>query len=78
MYTFFDPELESLSPGVFAVLWQIEHARNLGLAWLYLGYWIENCRKMQYKEEYRPVDVWTGSQWKRFAAGVPLQISHRQ
>ncbi len=74
VYTFFDPELTSLSLGVFAVLWQIEQTRRLGLPWLYLGYWIENCRKMHYKEEYRPMEAWTGSEWKYFGAGVPLAI----
>ena len=74
VYTFFDPELTSLSLGVFAVLWQIEQAHNLGLPWLYLGYWIEGCRKMRYKEEYRPVEAWTGSRWKRFGDGAPIDI----
>ncbi len=74
VYTFFDPELKSLSLGVFAVLWQIERARSLGLPWLYLGYWIEDCRKMHYKEEYRPVEAWTGSGWKRFGVGAPIVI----
>ena len=73
VYTFFDPDLRRLSLGVFAVLWQIERAKRLGLPWLYLGYWIENCRKMHYKEEYRPVDAWTGTDWKRFGVGVPLK-----
>ena len=76
VYTFFEPELESLSLGVFAVLWQIEQAKNLGLPWLYLGYWIEDCRKMHYKEEYRPVEAWTGSEWRRFGAGAPIEFPY--
>lgn len=75
VYTFFDPDLPSLSLGVFAVLWQIEQTRHLGLPWLYLGYWIENCRKMNYKKEYRPVEAWTGSEWQRFGVSVPLEIA---
>lgn len=55
VYTFFDPDLEKLSPGVFAILWQIEETRRLGLRHLYLGYLVPGCRKMEYKSEYRPL-----------------------
>ena len=57
------------------MLWQIERAKSLGLPWLYLGYWIKDCRKMHYTEEYRPVEAWTGSGWKRFGVGAPIVIA---
>ncbi len=63
VYTFFDPEAARLSPGVYAVLWQIEHAKELGLEYVYLGYWIENCRKMQYKIAYQPLEGRIGQNW---------------
>lgn len=72
VYTFFDPALTSRSLGVYGVLSQIDRARELGLPWLYLGYWIGNCRKMRYKQEYRPLELLLDGRWQRVAAGDPL------
>jgi len=66
VYTFFDPELAYLSPGVLALLWQIQEAQQRGLSWLYLGYWVPNCTKMSYKSNYRPLQIHTQGQWQEF------------
>ena len=66
VYTFYDPELDERSLGVYAILQQIEISRRLGLPWLYLGYWIEECRKMSYKNLYRPHELFMGGHWHRF------------
>lgn len=65
VYTFFDPEHEKRSPGVNAVLFEIDEAARLGLDWLYLGYWVEGCQKMEYKSEYLPQERLVGSRWQR-------------
>ncbi len=72
VYTFFDPALSHHSPGVFAILWQIGEARRLGLQHLYLGYWISDSGKMNYKAEYRPLEAWNGYAWRRFEPGETL------
>lgn len=72
VYTFFDPQLQGRGPGTLAVLTQIQLARGLGLAYLYLGYWIGACRKMAYKDRFRPIEAWDGSAWRRFEAQEPL------
>lgn len=66
VYTFFDPRFSDYSPGVYAVLWQVQHAQKLGLEYVYLGYWIENCRKMSYKSRYRPIQALIDGQWRQF------------
>ncbi|WP_241521155.1 arginyltransferase [Kineobactrum sediminis] len=66
IYTFFEPEAERRSLGSYAILWQIEHARELGLDYLYLGYWIRNCAKMSYKTDYRPLELCIGNRWQAF------------
>ncbi|MFT6958251.1 MAG: arginyl-tRNA--protein-N-Asp/Glu arginylyltransferase [Halieaceae bacterium] len=63
IYTFFEPEEERRSLGTYAVLWQIEQAREMGLDYLYLGYWIQNCQKMSYKADYKPLELFLDGSW---------------
>ncbi len=63
IYTFFEPDEDQRSLGTYAVLWQIEQAREMGLDYLYLGYWIKNCRKMAYKAEFKPLELYLDGQW---------------
>lgn len=65
VYTFFAPEEKQRGLGVYALLWQIEHARERGLPWLYLGYWIRECAKMSYKSQYRPLEAFIQGRWLR-------------
>ena len=64
LYTFFDPDKLQYSPGVVAILSQIELARQYQLDWLYLGFWIEQCSKMSYKTRYRPIQVLEKGHWQ--------------
>ena len=66
VYTFYDPALYRRSLGRFAILYLIEKAREQGLDWLYLGYWIERCRKMNYKNEYQPLEYYSDNRWQRW------------
>jgi arginine-tRNA-protein transferase len=63
IYTFYDPDFEKRSLGTFAVLLQISHAKKLGLPYVYLGYWIERCRKMSYKTRFRPFETLLNGRW---------------
>lgn len=63
VYTFYDPLEEVRSLGTFGILWQIEEARRLGLAHVYLGYWIRGSRKMRYKIDFRPLEMLIRQQW---------------
>lgn len=63
IYTYFDPDEEKRSLGRFAILFQIETAQKLGLRYVYLGYWIRQCKKMQYKSEYRPLQLLINQRW---------------
>jgi arginine-tRNA-protein transferase len=66
VYTYFDPHEEKRSLGTYAILWLIEEARRLGLTWLYLGYYIPNCQKMNYKDRYRPLEAFINGQWRQY------------
>jgi leucyl-tRNA---protein transferase len=63
VYTFFEPKFANLSLGVFAVLWEIEQAKLQQKEFLYLGYWIKNCKKMAYKIDYQPIQLFINNQW---------------
>ncbi len=78
VYKFFDPALEARSPGTFVVLWHVLRAGELGLPYVYLGYWIRDCRKMRYKERYRPLErLGPDGRWHPFAPdGDPATASH--
>lgn len=65
IYTFYDPDLEKRSLGRFCILWQIMKARESGLKYLHLGYWVKGCRKMNYKINYRPIELLINNQWSR-------------
>ena len=66
IYTFFDPAESSRSLGVFAVLEQLKLAAQLGLPYVYLGYWIRECAKMRYKTQYRPLQMYINNHWLTF------------
>ena len=70
VYTFFDPEATS-GLGTFCVLWQIEQAKQLGLAYVYLGYWIKQSPKMNYKSLFNPHQLHVDGHWRSAYAGKP-------
>lgn len=62
VYTFFDPE-PSCSYGTYNVIWQIEQAKTLKLAHVYLGYWISASQKMNYKSRFKPLQLLLDGAW---------------
>ncbi len=64
VYTFFDPAFNQYSLGTYAVLWQIEQAKQLQLDYVYLGFWIKDCRKMRYKIQFQPLFGLIDQQWQ--------------
>lgn len=65
VYSFFDPEMPQRSLGTYMILQSIDHARSLGLPYVYLGYWIKGSAKMDYKTRFRPQETLTPEGWVR-------------
>ena len=71
VYTFYDPDVAGASYGTYNILWQIEQCRQLELPYLYLGYWIEQSRKMRYKSQFRPIEALRDGHWGDLHASAP-------
>ena len=65
VYSFFEPDEASRSLGTFMVLDHIERARQMGLGYVYLGYWVRGSRKMDYKSRFLPQERLTPDGWAR-------------
>jgi arginine-tRNA-protein transferase len=65
LYTFFDPDLTKRSLGTFAILWQIDAAKQFDKQWIYLGYWIEESLKMAYKTRFKPYELFINGYWQQ-------------
>jgi arginine-tRNA-protein transferase len=63
IYTFFEPNESRRSLGVMSILAQVELCREWELPYLYLGYWIKDCDKMNYKAQYRPTELFVNNRW---------------
>ncbi|ABA78794.1 arginyltransferase [Rhodobacter sphaeroides] len=69
VYSFYDPDLAGRSLGAYVILDHIEIAREAGLPYVYLGYWVPGSRKMGYKATYSALEIYKGGRWQ--AIGQP-------
>lgn len=64
VYTFYDTRESRRSLGVYAILSQIQLARDSNRDWVYLGYWNPEAPKMAYKTQYQPLEYFDGLNWQ--------------
>ncbi|WGI20665.1 arginyltransferase [Amylibacter sp. IMCC11727] len=65
VYSFFEPDLHARSLGTYMILDHIEIAREAGLPYVYLGYWVPGSPKMQYKANFGALEIFLGGEWQR-------------
>ncbi|ESW68393.1 arginyltransferase [Mesorhizobium sp. RSR380A] len=66
VYSYFNPEFEDRSLGTFMILDHIARARAMGLPHVYLGYWVNGSRKMNYKMRFMPQEHLGPKGWERY------------
>ncbi|MDZ4094174.1 MAG: arginyltransferase [Paracoccaceae bacterium] len=64
VYSFYDPDLSGQSLGTYLILDHIEIAREAGLPYVYLGYWVPGSRKMGYKAGFAAVEIYKAGRWQ--------------
>jgi len=63
VYTFFDPEYSNRSIGTYAIMYLVKIARLRGIPYVYLGYWVDQSSKMDYKRKFRPLEGYFDRKW---------------
>jgi arginyl-tRNA--protein-N-Asp/Glu arginylyltransferase len=69
IYFFYDPDVRDRSLGTFNVLTLLAECARRKLPYLYLGYYVDGCRSLEYKANYRPNQVLhADGVWRDFLA----------
>ncbi|MEM1379743.1 MAG: arginyltransferase [Pseudomonadota bacterium] len=63
VYSFFEPEDPKRSLGSFMIADHVRLAAELGLPYVYLGYWVKDSPKMDYKRKFKPLEIMTREGW---------------
>ncbi|MEL6365908.1 MAG: arginyltransferase [Pseudomonadota bacterium] len=66
VYSFFDPDADARSLGVYMILDHVRAAQEAGLDYVYLGYWVAGSAKMDYKIRFQPLEKLTENGWRRW------------
>jgi arginyl-tRNA--protein-N-Asp/Glu arginylyltransferase len=65
VYSFFHPGEDARSLGTSMILDHVRQAKALGLAYVYLGYWVRGSEKMDYKSRFKPLEALGHEGWSR-------------
>ncbi len=81
VYSFYEPDLDHQSLGTYVILDHVDLAREAGLPYVYLGYWVPGSRKMGYKARFGALEVYHKGAWREMtdpaqysAARHPLSV----
>ncbi len=75
VYSFFRPDLPGQSIGTYVILDHVEIAREAGLPYVYLGYWVPGSSKMGYKANFSAVEIYVDGAWQEL--GDPEAYSNQ-
>jgi len=66
VYSFYSPDVPAQSLGTYMILDHIEIAREAGLPYVYLGYWVPGSAKMGYKASFSGLELYRHGGWEPF------------
>ena len=69
VYSFYDPDHRARALGTFMILDHVARAKRMGLSYVYLGYWVEGSKKMDYKGRFMPQQRLMPEGWTRVEGG---------
>jgi arginyl-tRNA--protein-N-Asp/Glu arginylyltransferase len=75
VYSFFDPQIRAQLLGTYVIMDHVALAREAGLPYVYLGYWVPGSDKMGYKAQFQGLEVYFGGEWQRL--GDPAEYSNQ-
>ena len=64
VYSFYEPDRMADSLGTYIILDHIQIAREAGLPYVYLGYWVPGSRKMNYKAGFNALEIFKHGAWQ--------------
>lgn len=76
VYSFYDPDLPQNSLGTYMILDHIDIAREAGLPFVYLGYWVPGSPKMGYKARFGGLEVYQRGDWRPVADPARFTVEH--
>jgi len=65
VYSFYEPELPNASLGTYIILDHVRIASEMGLPYVYLGYWVPGSTKMAYKSGFSALEIYHNGQWRQ-------------
>ncbi|PWJ20403.1 arginyltransferase [Jannaschia seohaensis] len=68
VYSFYDPDLPQDSLGTHIILDHVALAREAGLPYVYLGYWVPGSPKMGYKAHFKALEIYKDRVWQPIGA----------
>lgn len=66
IYFYYDPDERDRSLGTFNVLCVLRSAAERKLPHVYLGFYVEGCRSLEYKGRFRPNELLADGDWRLF------------
>ena len=75
VYSFYDPERIKDGLGTYMILDHVALARQVGLPYVYLGYWVPGSPKMAYKANFAALEVYRDGEWR--ALGNPDEYGNQ-
>ncbi|QBF31482.1 arginyltransferase [Thalassococcus sp. S3] len=65
VYSFYAPDRPKQSLGTYMILDHVDIAREAGLPYVYLGYWVPGSQKMGYKAKFSGLEIYVGGEWQK-------------